>query len=251
MPGPLPDSSSPDSLAPDPLASLRDDGHGRRDWRSELEAAVEAVRAAIPMGALVAGSLVVAVALGALAWLVLRPSSTPAAAPVAVVPTSSALPFAATSVPVSEVVVDVGGAVIGPGVYRLPSSARVDDLVAAAGGLAADADRSRINLAAPVVDGSRVYIPRLGESDPPPLVGADAPSGPGSSSTGTAPSAMVDLNRATSAELEELPGIGPATAAAIIEYRSSHGPFRTVDGLLEVRGVGPAKLEALRAHVRV
>jgi competence protein ComEA len=144
-------------------------------------------------------------------------------------------------------VVHVAGAVADPGVYRLDAGARVVDAVAAAGGLAPDADEGRVNLAAPVADGERVYVPRQGEG-PPPEPAAPA-STPGGTATGTA--SPVDLNRATATDLEALPGVGPATAAAILEHRSRIGAFTSVEQLIEVRGIGPAKLEQLRPLVRV
>jgi competence protein ComEA len=164
-----------------------------------------------------------------------------------------------TSTVASEVVAQAAGGVARPGVYRLPGGARVDDLVAAAGGLAPDADVDRVNLAAAVRDGERIWVPRRGEGDPPVVVagsggaggaGADpgTAAGPGSADGGSAP---IDLNRATEAELEDLPGVGPATAAAIVAYRTEHGPFTSVDGLLEVRGIGEAKLEQIRPQATV
>jgi competence protein ComEA len=156
----------------------------------------------------------------------------------------------------TEVVVHAAGAVTTPGLYRLPPDARVADVVAAAGGLAADADGDRLNLAAPLADGMRVYVPRVGEAVVPPVVAGEAPSQTtdgeteGDPTTG-GPEALVDVNTATAAELDELPGVGPATAEAIIDHREEQGPFRSVDDLLDVRGIGDAKLADLRDRVRV
>jgi competence protein ComEA len=149
------------------------------------------------------------------------------------------------------------GAVVVPGLYRLASGARVADLVAAAGGLAADADADRVNLAAPVGDGARVYVPRRGETAVP-SVPADgsggavpgAPGTPNGSSPGS-PAGPVNVNTATVTELDTLPGIGPATAQAIVDHRSRHGPFRTVADLAKVKGIGPAKLAQLEPLVSV
>ncbi len=153
--------------------------------------------------------------------------------------------------PPGEVVVHVAGAVSRPGVVRLPASSRAVDAVTAAGGLRPDADADRVNLAAGLIDGQRVVVPAIGqpapvEAVPPP----GAPSGP-SADSGDGPSALVDLNTADAALLEELPGVGPATAAAILAHREDNGPFASVDALIDVRGIGEAKLEAVRDLVTV
>jgi competence protein ComEA len=141
--------------------------------------------------------------------------------------------------------VHVAGAVAAPGVHELAAGARVVDAIEAAGGLAADADGSRINLAAPLTDGARVYVPAVGEEPPPVAVGGLT------GDAGSAPAGPVDLNTADAAALEALPGVGPATAAAIIEHRAEIGAFSSVDELLDVPGIGEAKLEALRDLVTV
>lgn len=145
----------------------------------------------------------------------------------------------------AEVVAHVAGAVVRPGLYTLPPGVRVADALAAAGGAAADADVDALNLAAPVDDGERIYVPRKDET--PPAVAA--PASPGGSVAAAV--AVLDLNKATADELDRLPGIGPSTAAAIVAYRAENGRFRSVDELLEVRGIGPSKLAALRPKVRV
>ena len=163
-------------------------------------------------------------------------------------------PAGAPTTAATHVVVQAAGAVARPGVYRLPDGARVADLLAVAGGPAPDADADRLALAARLADGQRVYVPRVGE-DVVPEVGAPgvaAAPGTGGIAGGPAgPATPVDLNTATAAELDTLPGVGPATAAAIVEHRTRHGPFPTVEALLDVPGIGPAKLEALRGLVRV
>jgi competence protein ComEA len=146
----------------------------------------------------------------------------------------------------SDLVVQAAGAVTKPGVYTMSATARVNDLIAAAGGLAPDADADHVELAATLTDGERVYVPRVGEAPPP-----SAGSSTGSPSTGSSGRAPVDLNRASAADLESLPGIGPSLAQAIIDYREQHGAFRSVDDLADVRGIGPAKMEQVRPLVRV
>ena len=150
----------------------------------------------------------------------------------------------------AELVVHAAGAVVHPGVYVVGVEARVGDLLAIAGGPTPDADLDRVNLAAPLADGSRVYVPAIDQEQPPPVVAGGG--SPGGGSTGEVdPGALVDLNRASAAELERLPGVGPATAAAIIDHREQHGPFARVEDLLAVRGIGDAKLAALRDLVHV
>ncbi|MCU1502561.1 MAG: competence protein ComEA [Ilumatobacteraceae bacterium] len=163
----------------------------------------------------------------------------PAPATVASAAISSSTTVAA------DVVVYVAGAVSNAGVYHLVAGARVIDAIAAAGGMTTDANAAGVNLAALARDGSRIYVPVVGEAVPAVAAG-DAPDAVVGS---TVPPGPLDLNAATADELDVLPGIGPATAAAIVAYRDAHGPFGTVDDLGEVRGIGPAKLDALRGLV--
>lgn len=150
--------------------------------------------------------------------------------------------------PEGEVMVHTAGAVMHPGLYRLAADARVADALDAAGGPAAEADLDAVNLAARVVDGERIYVPRRGEMVP----GAAPAGGPGGGQAAASPgSGPLDLNTATVDQLDALPGIGPATAEAIISYRQQHGRFRSVEELVEVRGIGESKLAALRSRVRV
>ncbi len=136
--------------------------------------------------------------------------------------------------------VHVAGAVAVAGVVELVEGDRVEVAVAAAGGALGDADLDRINLARTLADGERIYVPRVGE----PVVAADDQS----EVQTTGP---VDLNLANAADLEALPGVGPATAEKIISHRDANGPFITVSGLEAVPGIGPAKLEQLRDLVVV
>jgi competence protein ComEA len=212
--------------------------------RERVDAVIDRLRA---LSTLSRAALAVAVSAGALvvAIVVLRPAGADPA-PEETLPRASAPEAPASAPPASSsgtlVIVQAAGAVVRPGLYRLAPGARVDDLIRAAGGLAPDADPDRVNLAALLADGEKIYVPRVGEDVP-----ADSSAGAGSS---PAPK-LVDLNTASIADLDTLPGIGPATAQAIIDYRSQHGRFRSVDELLNVRGIGQSKLDELRPLVRV
>jgi competence protein ComEA len=200
-----------------------------------------------PPGRVAAGALVL-VALAAAAVFLLRPSA--GAAPEVTLPRagSAADPATTTTTAAPAVVAHAAGAVQAPGVYRLEPGARAGDLVAAAGGAAQNADLQRLNLAAPVADGEQLYVPRIGEVAAPPPAG---PAGGSPSSAGGHADGPVDLNTATAAELEELPGVGPAIAEAILDERERRGRFDTVEDLLDVRGIGDARLEQLRDLVTV
>jgi competence protein ComEA len=194
--------------------------------------------------AITAGS-VLAVVVGAL--LLLRPSAAPVEATLPVAastpPTDLAQQATTATTSPTAVVVHVAGAVAAPGVYTLPPGARVADALAAAGGPTAIAEPDAVNLAAMAVDGSRIYVPEVGEAVP-----ADVTQTGGQEPIAVGP---IDVNMATVAQLDTLPGIGPATAAAIVAHREQHGPFGSVEDLADVRGIGPSKLDALRAMVRV
>ena len=157
---------------------------------------------------------------------------------------STTLAVASTTSTSSTVVVYVAGAVAVPGVYTLTAPGRVTDAVAAAGGAAAGADLDVVNLAATLHDGERIYVPEVGEIVPTVVAGDTVVDS-------LAPAGPVDVNTATVDQLDVLPGVGPATAAAIVAYRDQHGPFQTVDQLGEVRGIGPSKLDAIRGLVVV
>lgn len=145
--------------------------------------------------------------------------------------------------------VDVTGAVVSPDVVRVPEGARARDAIQAAGGFTAEAERSAVNLAAPLTDGSQLYVPLRGEA-PPRVAAVVAPALPGSGvAAGSA--ARLNLNTATAAELEALPGIGPALAERIVAYRGEHGPFRDAKALTEVPGIGEKLLARLVERVTV
>lgn len=165
----------------------------------------------------------------------------PIVAPVVPIPTTTPM-----VIPVDHIV-HIAGAVQQPGVVRVPEGSRVIDALDAAGGAATNADLDRLNLAAPVADGQRVHVPLIGQ-DSPTVVN---PVGSEPSTSGPAEPSIVSLNIASARELETLTGVGPATAAAILDFRDRNGPFTSVDGLLDVPGIGPAKLEAMRSRIAI
>lgn len=182
--------------------------------------------------------------------------------PVAVVssttePVTTVAEGVGTTVAAVDPVIDVAGAVRHPGPVRVRVGDRVFDAIAAAGGATDDADLERVDRAARVVDGQRVYVPRRGQTEIPVVVGATGSTGagegapPGQAPSSGTPTELVDLNNADQTTLETLPGVGPATAQAIIEHRRRHGRFTSVGQLLEVKGIGPAKMAELRPHVTV
>lgn len=216
-----------------------------RTWRERLEGLADATGTS-PLRIVVGGVVVVAGLLGAL-WLLRPPEPPPEAALPFASTTVTMAPASTTSTGPDVLVVHVAGAVVAPGIHELPPGSRVADAIAAAGGPTPEADPARINLAAPVADGERVYVLTVGEQEPTVAVGT-APTG----GDGTVPDGgPVNLNTADAEALDSLPGVGPATAAAILQHRAEVGAFTSVDQLLDVPGIGEAKLEALRDLVTV
>jgi competence protein ComEA len=232
------DRSSPDPDEPPGLLRPRPP----RTWRERLEQLADATGST--PARIVVGAVAVAGALAGGLWL-LRPPPDPPEAALPYASTTVASPLTSVSTVPELLVVHVAGAVAAPGVHELPAGSRVADAIAAAGGLTPHADAARINLAAPVADGERVYILAVGEQEPVVAVGATG------SGDGGSPAGPVNLNTADAEALDALPGVGPATAAAIIEHRGKVGAFTSVDQLLDVPGIGDAKLEALRDLVTV
>ncbi|MGW7281444.1 helix-hairpin-helix domain-containing protein [Streptomyces sp. NPDC054844] len=155
----------------------------------------------------------------------------------------------ATATVGAEIVVDVGGKVRKPGIHRLPAGSRVADALRAAGGVRSGTRTDGLNRARFLVDGEQVIV---GASAPvaPPGPGGTAPGGPGAPAAGAAPAAPVSLNTATADQLDTLPGVGPVLAQHIIDYRTQHGGFRSVDELREVNGIGERRFADLRNLVR-
>jgi competence protein ComEA len=180
-----------------------------------------------------------AVAVAILLVLLVRHLGGSGSAPPAVTPLPAPA-RAAKPAAAKLLVIDVAGAVRRPGLYRLRSGSRIDDAIAAAGGVTAKAQLDAVNLAAPVADGEQVVVPGRG------AVGAPAAGAP---AAGSSPSAPLDLNTATAEQLDSLPGIGPVTAQKILDFRQQHGAFHSVAELEGVPGIGPGRLAQLKGLV--
>jgi competence protein ComEA len=149
----------------------------------------------------------------------------------------------------ASLIVDVRGAVNKPGVYTLPLGSRVQDALALAGDLTSNADTRPLNLARRLNDGEQIIVPVIGEV-PPTLI---APPGRGSASSipTKTPGDKININTATLTELDTLPGIGPAIAQRIIDYRTQNGDFRTIEDLKKVRGIGDALFNQIKDVISV
>ncbi len=182
-----------------------------------------------------------------LLWRPAPPEPAPVAAIVVYTPTPPPSPTPAPTPAPPPIIVYVSGAVAHPGVYALPPDARVADALAAAGGPLDGADLAPVNLARRLRDEEQVHIPRPGETPlalPTPLLPAAATPGGGTAG-------LVNINAASAAELDSLPGIGPGYAQRIVEYRESHGPFATVEEIQNVPGIGPATFARIRDLITV
>ena len=227
----------------------------------------------IGMGRIIASSVGVLLVVAG-GWWIMRSPPPPIEAGIAFAPSlvSTAVPTpisvgvpTGVSTSVSSpatITVHVAGEVRFPGVVVIAGSSRVVDAIAAAGGATARGDLDAVNLATPLVDAAQVYIPRRGEAPKPSVVrprpGLNPPTAAAGTNGGrpagggaTGNATIVDLNSATEQQLDTLPGVGPSTARAILAYRVQHGPFSRIEDLLNVRGIGPAKLDALRDLVRI
>jgi competence protein ComEA len=218
--------SGPDVSGPDVV----EEGRGR-PWLASVDPGRRGVRVLA-----VVAALVVCVA-AFLAWRT-RPQVTPAPPTAAV----SAVPSAAPSSAAARLVISVNGKVHRPGLVELPAGARVADAITAAGGALPGADLTGLNLARKVVDGEMISV-----GVPAPPGGAPAGAGGGGGGGG----GPVNLNTATVAELQTLPGIGEVLAQRIVEYRDRHGGFRAVTDLRQVEGIGDAKFQQLKDKVTV
>lgn len=188
-------------------------------------------------------SLIWLAVLGGVLFITRRPSGEP----IEIIPP----PTPAATAPIASPTpgplrVDVAGAVNAPGVYTVPHGSLVADAIAAAGGPAADADLDRINKAVALYDGAQVYVPRVAQPIPTPLV-LFTPTPATRSAQVPMAGKLINLNTATLEELDTLPGIGPSTAQRIIEGR----PYATVEDLLRVKGIGQATFDKIKDLVTV
>jgi competence protein ComEA len=171
-------------------------------------------------------------------FLLRRPETPPAMTIITATPRPTAT--------IASIIVDVRGAVNQPGVYTLPSGSRVQDALAHAGNVTSDADTRSLNLARRLNDGEQLYVPRQGEATPvPPTMPARGVP------TATRVVGKININTASVTELDTLPGIGPALAQRIIDYRTQNGDFKTIEDLKKVRGIGEALFDQIKDLITV
>ncbi|MCX7838495.1 MAG: helix-hairpin-helix domain-containing protein [Anaerolineae bacterium] len=166
----------------------------------------------------------------------------PDASPTVTMITATPRPTATTA----SIIVDVRGAVNQPGVYTLPIGSRVQDALARAGDVTSNADTRALNLARRLNDGEQLYVPRQGETTPIPTA-STARGVP----TATRVPSKININTATVAELDTLPGIGPALAQRIVDYRTQNGDFKTIEDIKKVRGIGDALFNQIKDLITV
>jgi competence protein ComEA len=177
-----------------------------------------------------AAGILLGLFLAALVWVVAR---TPSGEAVTLRPVPTDKP----------IVVHITGAVPRPGVYALPQGARVQDGISAAGGFLAEADKTNINLAQALEDGEKLDIPYIEGGSP--VLATPFPQVVATTTD------LIDINTATTAELDTLPGIGPTTAQKIIDYRTANGPFVSTEDIINVSGIGPASYERIKDLITV
>jgi len=202
--------------------------------------------------AIIALASAAAVVLVAAAW---RFWPGPAGTALEVIPAeeiaTSVVASETTEPTVAEIVVHVVGAVKNPGVYTLPAGSRAEDAIEAAGGQGADAAADAINLARVLQDGEQLVLPTKEQVASGQNAGGAGGGTAGSGGAGGATAGKVDLNRATVADLDTLPGVGPSTAQKIVDDRTKNGPFKKIEDLMRVTGIGQKKFESLKDLVTV
>lgn len=177
-----------------------------------------------------ASGILLGLFLAALVWVVAR---TPSGEAVTLRPVPTDKP----------IVVHITGAVPRPGVYALPRGARIQDGISAAGGFLAEAEKTNINLAQSLEDGEKLDVPFIEGASP--VLATPVPEVVSSTTE------LVNINTASIAELDTLPGIGPTTAQKIIDYREQNGAFRNIEDIVNVSGIGPASYERLKDLITV
>lgn len=177
-----------------------------------------------------ASGILLGLFLAALVWIVAR---TPSGEAVTLRPVPTQRPM----------IVHITGAVPRPGVYALPQGARVQDGISAAGGFLAEAEKTNINLAQALEDGEKIDIPFIEGASP--VLATPLPE------VETITTELININTASIAELDTLPGIGPTTAQKIIDYRDQNGPFVSIEDIVNVSGIGPASYERLKDLITV
>jgi competence protein ComEA len=259
---PAPDPTSPESVgtdAPDAVDAAVDDAvDGDAPLRSTGARLRATLSDRLPLGlrgadvapsraaaAGLAGLLAASLALALLLTWMHRPRESPAPPVRRSVPSSAVASLPSTATPSPDLLVHVAGAVRRPGLVELPAGSRVDAALSAAGGATRRADLASVNLARRLVDGEQIVVLRKGQGVAP--LGAPGPPAEGSAS----PAQPVDLNTATLDQLDGLPGVGPVLAQRIIDWRTEHNRFSSVDELTEVSGIGERTLADLRPLVRV
>lgn len=212
------------------------------------------------------GSVLSLIGVALAGWWLLRVPPPPPEDSIPIASTATTLSFAVSSPQkieldtklvrelVTELTVHIAGAVKTPGVYQLHVGARINDGVVAAGGATAQADLDSVNLAMLLSEGEQIYIPK--RNDKPhiivqPRFTSSNNLNSSNSATNNELQISININTATAIELEQLAGVGPSTAKAIIEFRQKNGGFKTVEDLLNVRGIGPAKLSEILPQARV
>ena len=214
-------------------------------WRDRLDSALGRRRDLL----LLLGVVVASASAAALLWSrgapaqVAPPSRSTVAIDAGASPTPGAILTPGS--PEQSIFVHVAGAVRRPGLYEFPPGARIADAIDAARGARSPAALNQINLAEPLVDGQKIHVQRPGAALPTTTGTTGVPAPTSSGTTG----ALVNLNTADQAALDTIPGVGPVTATAILDFRSQVGAFTSIDQLLDVSGIGPATLESIRPYV--
>jgi competence protein ComEA len=142
----------------------------------------------------------------------------------------------------APIAIHISGGVVSPGVYTLPHGSRVQDAVDAAGGVASNAEASRINLAAPLEDGQQIIVPTIAPTRDPFLIGGSTPQ---------PIAALININTADLEQLDALPGIGPVTAQNIIDYRNTNGPFLAIEDIMQVPRIGQSLFDKIKDLITV